>query len=242
MYLNLKDNYERIKDRIAEACLLSGRKRQDVLLLAVSKFHSVSAIETVAGLGQRDFGENYFQEWRQKKSELDAGFPLSKELRWHMTGRLQSRKGHAAAGKFELIHTLDSEKLALVMQKSLHEQNQRQRVLMEVNIANEPQKSGLAPAELEKFAQFVLEKCPRLDLAGLMCMPPADAAGEKSAVHFRLLAKLREDLQGTLHVPLPELSMGMTSDFPWAIAEGATIVRIGTAIFGRRPSMRKALR
>lgn len=233
--MNVAENLENIKDRIQKACLLSGRQPRDVQLLAVSKFQPLEKIEAAHARGQTAFGENYFQEWRQKADILEQEAQF-RDISWHMIGHLQSRKGGMAAGKFALLHTLDSEKLALSMQKALEKENLSQKVLVEINIAAEPQKTGLEKNCLPSFCDFLLEKCPRLKLRGLMCVPPQNETGEAARKYFAELRELRDGLEQSLGLALPELSMGMSGDFEAAIHEGATIVRIGTAIFGPRPA------
>lgn len=228
--MSVAENLESVRDRIRKACLLAGRNVQDVRLIAVSKFQPVEKMEMAVACGQTAFGENYFQEWRQKADALKAP-----GLAWHMIGHLQSRKGSGAAGKFTLIHALDSEKLALSLEKALERDDCRQDVLVEINIGDEPRKTGIAKNGLLPFCDFILEKCPRLDLRGLMCIPPQNEIGEAARKYFAQLREMRDGLEKSLGLPLPELSMGMSGDFEAAIQEGATLVRIGTAIFGPRP-------
>lgn len=228
----LLKNYATLEEAISQACKNAGRSRDSVKLLAVSKFHPASDIAVLAGAGQLDFGENYVQEAEEKKRVLDAKWP---DLRWHMTGSVQRKKAGHVAGKYALLHTLDSVPLADALEKKLTDQNALQDALIEVNIAGEPQKAGVMANELENFALHVLEKCPHLKLHGLMCLPPVFDSGEAARPFFSRLRELRDSLASRLGLPLQELSMGMSGDFPWAIMEGATIVRIGTDIFGPRP-------
>lgn len=232
--MDICQNYRYVEGEVAAACARTGRARNEVHLLAVSKFQPASAIAETAKLGQRDFGENYVQEALTKREELES-ITGSNELRWHMIGHIQSRKAPLVAGAFWLIHTLDSIHLANGLEKALVKLEKRQKVLLEVNIANEPQKAGIMPLELPKLAAYVLEHCPHLDLQGLMCLPPVFDSGEAARPYFAKLRQLRDNLETETGKKLPELSMGMSGDFATAIAEGATIVRIGTAIFGPRP-------
>lgn len=225
----LERNYAKTLEALERACLSAGRRREDVTLVAVSKFHSPEDIEAVAALGQLDFGENYVQEAEGKMDRL------GKNLRWHMIGHVQSRKASAVAGNFALVHTLDSIKLADAMEKRLASLDLEQRVLIEVNIAGEAGKAGVDAKELGALAGHVEACCPRLKLEGLMCLPPAYDSGEAARPYFSRLYGLREDLGRTIGRPLPHLSMGMSGDFEAAVKEGATIVRIGTDIFGPRP-------
>lgn len=230
----LRERYARVLERLDAACATAGRKREDVTLIAVSKLHPAVDVAEVARAGHLDFGENYVQEALQKREDL-AGESACRNLRWHMIGHVQSRKAAQVAGAFALIHTLDSLKLADGLERRLAVLEARQPVLMEVNVAAEPQKSGLMAEDLPALADHILEKCPHLELRGLMCLPPVFDAGEAARPHFAHLSALREELRGRLGLPLPELSMGMSGDFAAAVAEGATMVRIGTDIFGPRP-------
>ena len=230
----LREHYARVLERLDAACAAAGRKREDVTLIAVSKLHPAVDVAEVARAGQLDFGENYVQEALQKREDL-AGESACRNLRWHMIGHVQSRKAAQVAGAFALIHTLDSRKLADGLERRLAVLEARQPVLMEVNVAAEPQKSGLMAEDLPALADHILEKCPHLELRGLMCLPPVFDAGEAARPHFARLSALREELRDRLGLPLPELSMGMSGDFAAAVAEGATMVRIGTDIFGPRP-------
>lgn len=225
--------YNRVEDRILEACASAGRKRKDVTLIAVSKFQPESAILAAAAAGQADFGENYMQEALAK--ERDLLNKTSQPLRWHMIGHVQSRKAAAAAGAFELIHTVDSEKLAHGLEKKLAMSSGGQDILIEVNVGEEKQKSGVSEENLFQLADVIEEQCPHLRMLGLMCIPPVYDAGDGARPYFAKLASLREKLKMRLGRDLPHLSMGMSGDFPVAIAEGATLIRIGTAIFGPRP-------
>ncbi|MDE7241418.1 YggS family pyridoxal phosphate-dependent enzyme [Desulfovibrio sp.] len=224
-----------VRERLARACTANGRRPGDVLLVAVSKFQPASAVAAVAGDGQRDFGENYVQEALEKRAELAAD-PVAADLRWHMIGHVQSRKAAQVAGNFVLIHTLDSVKLADALERRLVVTGQLQPVLMEINIGGEPQKAGVLPEEAEALGEHVLAACPHLSLRGLMCLPPVFDAGEAARPYFARLRRLGENLRSNLGIAMPELSMGMSGDFAGAVAEGATIVRIGTDIFGPRPA------
>lgn len=230
----LRERYARVLKRLDAACAAAGRGRDDVVLIAVSKLHPAADVAAVARAGQLDFGENYVQEALQKREEL-AGEPACRNVRWHMIGHVQSRKAAQVAGAFALIHTLDSRKLADGLERRLAVLEARQPVLMEVNVAAEPQKSGIMAEDLPALADYIVESCPHLELRGLMCLPPVFDAGEAARPHFARLRVLCEELRARLGLPLPELSMGMSGDFEAAVAEGATLVRIGTDIFGPRP-------
>lgn len=230
----LRERYARVLERLDAACAAAGRGRDDVVLIVVSKLHPAADVAAVARAGQLDFGENYVQEALQKREEL-AGEPACRNVRWHMIGHVQSRKAAQVAGAFALIHTLDSRKLADGLERRLAVLEARQPVLMEVNVAAEPQKSGIMAEDLPALADYIVESCPHLELRGLMCLPPVFDAGEAARPHFARLRVLCEELRARLGLPLPELSMGMSGDFEAAVAEGATMVRIGTDIFGPRP-------
>lgn len=224
----------RVRERLERACAACGRRPEDVLLVAVSKFHAAADVAAVAGAGQVDFGENYVQEALEKRAEL-AREPFAGCLRWHMIGHVQSRKAAQVAGAFALIHTLDSVKLADALERRLADSGAMQPVLMEINIGEEPQKAGVMIGDAAALAEHVLARCPHLELRGLMCLPPVFDAGDAARPYFARLRRLGEELRSRLGIGLPELSMGMSGDFPAAVAEGATIVRIGTDIFGPRP-------
>jgi PLP dependent protein len=218
-----------VRSRIAHAATASGRDPNDVTLVAVSKTQPASAVREAYAAGQRDFGENYVQELLQKAGELQD-LP---ELRWHLIGHLQRNKAKQVAPLVSLLHTVDSLDLARELDKRLAASAPARvlSVLVEVSIAGEEQKHGLAPENLAELLQGI-ETLPRLALRGLMCVPPftEDPAGARP--HFERLARLRDQHGGRAR--LPELSMGMTHDLAQAVAAGATLVRVGTAIFGAR--------
>lgn len=230
----LGERYARVLEEIAEACRAGGRERDSVRLIAISKFHAAQDMATVAALGQMDFGENYVQEALEKQRVL-SNAPGFQSMRWHMTGHVQSRKATQVAGVFSLIHTLDSKKLADAFEKHLALLNRQQDVLLEVNVGEEEQKAGVMACALPELADYVLERCPHLELQGLMCLPPVFDAGDAARPYFAQLRQLAENLRLRTGKALPELSMGMSGDFAGAIAEGSTMVRIGTSIFGTRP-------
>ncbi len=225
----LTANLEKVRHRVDDACRRANRNPADVTLLAVSKLQPAAALRDIAMAGQMDFGENYVQEAMQKMADL-----ADLNLCWHMTGHVQSRKAGDVAGRFALIHTLDSQKLAAALERHLVGKNLLQNVLIEVNIAQEPQKGGIDPDHLQELGEYVLANCPHLALRGVMCLPPVFDNGEAARPWFKKLRELRSDLAKGLDMDLPVLSIGMSGDFEAAIAEGATIIRIGTAIFGPR--------
>jgi len=191
-------------------------------LVAVSKTQPPEAVREAYLAGQRDFGENYAQEWRAK---ADALADLS-DLRWHFIGGLQTNKARLLAGRVTAVHTVDRVELARELSRRLEARQARVQVFLEVNVGGETSKQGCAPGEVPPLAEAV-RGLPGLDLVGLMCVPPA---GADPRPHFRLLRSLRDALG------LAELSMGMSGDWREAVEEGSTCVRIGTAIFGPRPA------
>ena len=194
--------------------------RPPVTLVAVSKSQPTEAIREAYASGQRDFGENYVQEWREKAEAL-AGLP---GLTWHFIGSLQTNKVKYLAGRVALVHTVDREDLGREIAKRWEKAGARARVLVEVNLGGEASKAGCAASSVPALVEL-LRGLPALDVAGLTCIPPPD---EDPRPYFRELRAMRDRLG------LVELSMGMSADYPVAIEEGATIVRVGTAIFGER--------
>ena len=204
----------------------AGRDPESVQLIAVSKKHPVEAILEAYRAGQRDFGENYVQELVGKAKELSQ----FQDIRWHFMGHLQRNKIRFIAGKVHLFHCLDSLRLARgLSQRNVAEASQTS-LLVEVNLGREQQKAGCLPEELPALLEAV-EELPGLKLRGLMTLPPQ---GLKPSEFFDRLQELREQNGGQKR--LPELSMGMSGDFEAAIRAGATMIRVGTAIFGARPS------
>ena len=217
-----------VRARMAEAARKAGRKPEETELVAVAKTHPPEAIHEALEAGQTLFGENRVQEARTK-------MPLvSSRARWHFIGHLQKNKIRQALPVFELLHSIDSLELARDVQRIADEDAQRPRVLLEVNVAGEASKFGFKPAALEAQLETLIAEMPRLDVAGLMTIPPFSTKAEDSRPYFEALRTLRDSLQEKLRVGLPELSMGMSGDYEVAIEEGATLVRVGTAIFGER--------
>jgi PLP dependent protein len=229
----------RVRAALGQALASAGRAPDSARLVAVSKFQPTSAIRAAYAEGQRDFGENYLQELEQKAAELSD---LS-DLRWHMIGHLQRNKARAVAPLASLIHTVHSLELVRELDKrasgvSLSETRAfipgepRLAVLVEVNVGGEAQKSGCAPEQLASVLQ-ALDEATHLRSLGLMCVPPHTANPSGALPFFEQLSRLRDAHGGAAR--LPELSMGMSADLPYAVAAGATIVRVGSAIFGERP-------
>ncbi|MDO9082728.1 MAG: YggS family pyridoxal phosphate-dependent enzyme [Humidesulfovibrio sp.] len=229
----LSERLATVKNRMAEACRRAGRAVDGVRLVAVSKFHPASDVAALARAGQRDFGESYVQEALAKQDEL-AG----QNILWHFVGGLQTKKARAVAGRFALVHSLDSAKLARELARRAADAGVLQPVLIEVNLGGEEQKAGVDETELTGLAELALSLHDNglgLDVQGLMCLPPDFDAPELARPFFAHLRELRDGLESRLGAALPHLSMGMTGDFEAAIEEGATIIRVGTSIFGPRP-------
>ncbi len=223
--MSIRDNLEAVEARIAAACEKAGRKRDDVKLVAVSKTKPAEAVQEAAEAGLILFGENRVQE-AQSKIPLCPG-----SLQWHLIGHLQSNKARiAASGLFRMIHSVDSEKLLRELDRYAAVPLP---VLIQVNISGEGSKEGCAPEEAAALIQ-VANQCGKVEVHGLMTIPPFTPDPEKARIHFSNLRKLRDRLQQETGTPLPELSMGMSHDFEVAIEEGATYIRIGSGIFGGR--------
>ncbi len=219
-----------IQTRLQGAALQADRDPSGITLIAVSKTQPPSCLSEALGAGVLHLGENRVQEAFAKKPDVHG------DAQWHLIGPLQRNKVKTALEVFDVIHTLDRPALADRLQMLLDEQwpGRRLPVLLEVNIGREPQKAGVFPEEVEDLARRVLDDCPNLHLDGLMAIPPFGLDPEASRPYFKALAELRQDLSQRLGKPLPSLSMGMSHDFEIAIEEGATMVRVGTAIFGKR--------
>ena len=229
--MDLADNLDRIHKRIATASAQAGRDAGSVTLLAVTKNQPPEVIEQAAMLGLTLFGENKVQEAKAK-------IPLcSGRLRWQMIGHLQTNKCRDAVELFEMIQSVDSLHLAQELSKRAEQAAKTMPILLEVNIVGEASKFGYRPEQLRADLPR-LGHLPRLEIQGLMTIPPWTADAEKSGAVFRQLRELKDECEQALARPLPHLSMGMTGDFEIAIREGATMVRIGTALFGPRPRPR----
>jgi pyridoxal phosphate enzyme (YggS family) len=215
-----------VREEIKQAAQGVGRKENEITLLAVSKTFPAQDIKTFLDLGQRDFGENYLQEALDKIAAVEAA-PAA--AAWHFIGHLQTNKARFIPGNFSVLHTLDSLDLAAKLHSKLVPQNLTLKVFIQVNISGEESKSGLNPLDLPAFLDK-LSFFPSLIPQGLMTMPPYDPDPEVSRPYFRQLYELREKQAPSLK----GLSMGMSGDYIVAISEGATIVRVGTALFGDR--------
>ncbi len=217
-----------VKSQIEQACIRAGRDPGSVTLVAVSKRHSEESIRQAWEAGQRDFGENYAQELRDKSVQLAD----LEGIKWHFIGHLQRNKTKYVVPSASLVETIDSIRLARDISDRAVRLNRKLSVLVQVNVGGEEQKSGCEPDEAGELVSAI-EKMSNIEVAGLMTIPPWDLEAEETRLHFKALAGIREKLGGAQR--LPHLSMGMSHDFQQAVEEGATYVRVGTAIFGQRP-------
>jgi pyridoxal phosphate enzyme (YggS family) len=226
---SIANNLQEVKRRIASACETAGRSAEHVTLLAVSKTFPDAAVREAHAAGQQDFGENYVQEALAK---IEALADLRRQLQWHLIGPLQSNKTRAVAEAFDWVHSIDRLKIAQRLSEQRPAALLPLQVCLQVNISGEASKSGLLPAEVPAVAAAV-SRLPRLHLRGLMAIPEpaAELAAQRAphrALHELVLALNKQGLA------LDTLSMGMSADLEAAVAEGATLVRVGTAIFGHR--------
>ncbi len=222
-------NLSVVRERMEKAARAANRDPGSVRLIAVSKTHPAAWVQAALEAGQTDFGENYAQELRDKSAQLATA-----PIRWHFIGPLQENKVHLVVGKAALIHTVSREKILRAVERRAAAMNVVQDVLVQVNVGGEPQKNGLEPAELPDFLKL-LDDAPHVRCRGLMTLPPFDLEPEAVRPHFSALRRLRDEAAARFpHLDLQELSMGMSSDFEVAIAEGATWIRVGSAIFGPR--------
>jgi hypothetical protein len=233
--MDLAENFQNIRKKIADACARAGRNAADVQLLAVTKGHGPDAVAAAAELGQTLFGENKVQEAKAK-------IPLCPgRLRWHMIGHLQSNKCRDAVQLFDMLQGVDSLALAEEINRQAEKSGKTMPILLEVNVAGEASKFGYKPeALLAESSQ--INALPKIEVHGLMTVPPYSPNAERSRSYFRQLRELKTRCDEILGAPLPHLSMGMSGDFEVAIEEGATIVRIGTALFGPRSYAKTANR
>ena len=225
----LENNLAHIRERISQAAIKAGRQAQEIKLVAVSKGQSVDSMRALAQAGQIVFGESYLQEAQHKIEQM-----TDLSIVWHFIGRLQSNKANRASALFATIESVHKKELAdrLNQQAALLDKNIE--ILIQVSLAGEAAKSGCSPEQLEPLAQHVAT-LPHLRLRGLMTMPPFDDDAEKSRPYFVRLRELANKLAPNLPTgSMNELSMGMSDDYPIAIEEGATLVRVGTALFGAR--------
>jgi pyridoxal phosphate enzyme (YggS family) len=224
----LADRLAGVLREVAAAAVASGRDPSAVTLISVGKTFPAEVVREAVEAGATDLGENRVQEAAAKKS----GVPSA---RWHLIGPLQRNKAKVALEVFDVFHTLDRMELADRLQRLLtaHWPDRSLPVLLEVNVGREPQKAGVLPEETAELLGHTTV-CDRLEVRGLMAIPPWNDDPEASRPFYRALRELRDELEDTAGIALPDLSMGMSHDFKVAISEGATMVRVGTAIFGRR--------
>lgn len=227
----IAENLVEVRERISRAIQKSGREPDSARLITVSKQISVDRIEEARAAGAVVFGENKIQEAIPKIEQMGA-----EGISWHFIGHLQKNKIKFLDERFDLIHSVDSFELAEKIAKHYHSENRVQRILLQVNVSGEAAKFGMEPKELEKqMAEFF--QLQGIQVEGLMTIPPFDSDPENSRRHFSRLRELREQYEKQNGLPLNELSMGMSNDFEVAVEEGATLVRVGTAIFGPRPKL-----
>ena len=233
------ENYRKVRSEIDDVCLKYGRKPEDVLLLPVSKTKPVEMIRELYDAGVRDFGENYVQELTQKIEENNS-LVESRPIRWHMIGHLQKNKVKYLIGHTALIHSVDSVPLAAQIEKEAAKKELTVRILLEVNVAREESKWGFDPDQVLPAAREI-SAFPHVRVLGLMTSAPITDQPETNRPYFRRLRTLSQELAAGHLIPAddpeficPVLSMGMTGDFEVAVEEGATLVRVGTAIFGKR--------
>jgi PLP dependent protein len=226
---SIAENLVRVREQIAKAAQKMGRAPNDIDLVAITKTHSAENVREAYEAGHALFGESRVQEARAKIPELPSA------LRWHFVGHLQKNKIRHALPLFEMIHSVDSLALAQDIDRVATEEGLHPRVLLEVNVAGEGSKFGFAPNQLREQVETLLA-LSRLSIEGLMCIPPLAEEADASRKYFVDLRELRDSLEEEFQLKLPQLSMGMTNDFPIAVEEGATLVRVGTAIFGERES------
>jgi PLP dependent protein len=227
---SLRQNFLKVQERIAAAARRAGRRPEEITLIGVSKTHPAEAIREAYEAGLRHFGENRVQEWEGKRGQLEG-----LDATWHLVGHLQSNKAARAANLFHSVDSIDSIATARRLDRARGDGSvgEKLRVLIEVWLSEEESKSGVSVSELHQLANSTLEM-PRIELAGLMCIPPFFDDAERARPYFRRLRELRDELQAKTRGELPVLSMGMSHDFETAIEEGATEVRVGTALFGER--------
>lgn len=225
----LKENLQQVEENIREACKRSGRERSDVTLIAVSKTKPVEMLQTIYDCGVRDFGENKVQEMCDKMEVLPG------DIRWHMIGHLQTNKVKYIVGKTKLIHSVDSVHLAAEIQKQAVKMDVIVPILIEVNIAEEESKFGIHKEDTFEMVRQIAGM-DHLRIKGLMTIAPFVENAEDNRLYFREIKQLSVDIknQNIDNVDMDVLSMGMTGDYVVAIEEGATLVRVGTGIFGER--------
>ncbi|MDR1520645.1 MAG: YggS family pyridoxal phosphate-dependent enzyme [Planctomycetota bacterium] len=224
--IDIAANLARVRERIALACRRSGRDPSGITLVAVTKTVASAEVAEIYRLGLRDFGENRVREGLARKSALAAA-----DARWHMIGHLQRNKAaEVLAGGFASVHSVESAKLLDILDREARRLGTRPGVFLEVNVSGEASKYGVAPAEVGGLVRLAAAK-PGLELLGLMTMAPLSANPEAARPVFRGLAEIRRNIEAETGIRLPHLSMGMSGDFETAVEEGATLLRVGSALF-----------
>jgi len=218
------DRLADVKGRIDAAARAAGRTPADTILVAVSKTHGADRVRELLAVGQRVFGENRVQEAEEKFSALKAEYP---DLELHLIGPLQTNKARDAVALFDVIQSVDRDRLAASLAKEMEKAGKRPACFIQVNTGEEPQKAGVLPADLDAFVATCRDTY-KLPVVGLMCIPPVD---DEPALHFALLTKM------AARNGLAQVSMGMSADYETAVKLGATHVRVGSALFGSRPSL-----
>ncbi len=234
MEQRISANLESVRSQITAACARAGRPADTVCLLAVSKTYGPEFVRAAAACGQSCFGENRVQEAAAKIPEC------SERLQWHLIGHLQSNKAAQAARLFDWVHSIDSIKLLEALDRHAADAGRTLQILIQVSVSGERAKSGLAPEEVPALLERAND-LHQVEVRGLMTIPPLSEDPEKARPFFRRLRELREEWERSLGIELPELSMGMTHDLVVAIEEGATMVRVGTGIFGARAAPAKGV-
>ena len=229
---DLQTILERVQGRITAACERVGRDPSEVEIVAVTKTHGAEVVNEAWRAGLRIVGENKVQEAAWKKPASVSG------PSWHLIGHLQGNKVRHALELFDVIHSVDSAKLADRINLIADELGLQPHILLEVNVSGEKSKSGMKPEDVEPTVRHILANCPRLTLEGLMTMAPFSENPEDARPYFRRLREMRDGIETKLNIGLPRLSMGMSGDFEVAVEEGATWVRLGTVLFGERPKIK----
>lgn len=229
---DLNEILAEVQNKIAQACARANRNPAEVEIVAVTKTHGAEVVDEAYAAGLTIVGENKVQEAAWKKAAAKAG------PSWHLIGHLQSNKVRHALELFDVIHSVESLKLAEHINRVADAMGVNPRILLEVNVSGEKSKSGMRPEEVEGVIAAISADCPRITVEGLMTMAPFSENKEDARPYFRKLRELRDTLEDKLAIGLPRLSMGMSGDYEVAVEEGATWVRLGTVLFGERPKIK----
>lgn len=226
---------EEVEAQIAAACARSGRSREEVRIVAVTKTHGPEVVEEAFAAGLGIAGENKVQEAMWKKPQCNS------RISWHLIGHLQTNKVRHALETFDYFHSIDSVRLLAKMQSVAEATGARPQVLLEVNVSGEKSKSGMKIEDVPQALEFAMAECPRISVEGFMTMAPFSENPEDARPYFRRLRELKIQMRKASGLDLNELSMGMSGDFVPAIEEGATFVRLGTVLFGARPKLKRTV-